>query len=189
MDIVNNKIPRVSELVMLKSKASAIEYITMLADISGISKVATHTHLGVEVWRGLHKLSQDILKTHPEIIDNPAKLIELLISYKKSSERKNIKIKTGVNNAPVTILTAHSSKGLEYDYVFVPHATEDSWILKQKNNYFVFPKEKDEGDTIEFKLADCKANRKKYSPKKLREAQPCKVAWNNIKKIRLHLDV
>jgi ribosome maturation factor RimP len=46
-----------------------------------------------------------------------------------------------------------------------------------------------DGDTIEFKLADCKANRKKYSPKKLREALPYKVSWNHIKKIRLHLDV
>lgn len=46
-----------------------------------------------------------------------------------------------------------------------------------------------DGDTIEFKLADCKTNRKKYSPKKLREAQPYRVSWNHIKKIRLHLDV
>lgn len=46
-----------------------------------------------------------------------------------------------------------------------------------------------EGETIEFKLADCKANRKKYSPKKLRETSPYKVSWQHIRKIRLHLDV
>jgi ribosome maturation factor RimP len=46
-----------------------------------------------------------------------------------------------------------------------------------------------EGETIEFSLADCKLNRKKFSPKKLREAPSYRVPWNNIRKIRLHLDV
>lgn len=46
-----------------------------------------------------------------------------------------------------------------------------------------------EGDKITFRLADCKTNRKKYSPKKLREAEPQTVQWSDIRKIRLHLDV
>lgn len=45
------------------------------------------------------------------------------------------------------------------------------------------------GEVIDFALAECKANKKKYSPKKLREAPSYQVPWNNIKKIRLHLDV
>lgn len=46
-----------------------------------------------------------------------------------------------------------------------------------------------QGEIIDFALAECKANKKKYSPKKLREAPHYQVQWSNIKKIRLHLDV
>jgi len=46
-----------------------------------------------------------------------------------------------------------------------------------------------EGDLITFRLADCKTNRKRYSPKKLREATAEQVSWSNIRKIHLHLDV
>jgi ribosome maturation factor RimP len=46
-----------------------------------------------------------------------------------------------------------------------------------------------EGDTVIFNLADCKLNRKRLSPKKILAAPAYRVEWNNIKKIRLHLDV
>lgn len=46
-----------------------------------------------------------------------------------------------------------------------------------------------EGETIEFSFADCKHNRKKFSPRKLKVMPKVKVAWNNIKKVKLHLDV
>jgi ribosome maturation factor RimP len=46
-----------------------------------------------------------------------------------------------------------------------------------------------EGETVVFQLADCKLNRKRLSPKKISAAPPYRVEWNNIKKIRLHLDV
>ncbi len=46
-----------------------------------------------------------------------------------------------------------------------------------------------EGDSVTFVIADCKANRKKYTPKKLKALPSHRVAWNDIKKIRLHLDV
>jgi DNA helicase-2/ATP-dependent DNA helicase PcrA len=43
-------------------------------------------------------------------------------------------------------MTAHSSKGLEYDYIFLPFATEESWMRRTRVSSFVFPREKDEGD-------------------------------------------
>lgn len=46
-----------------------------------------------------------------------------------------------------------------------------------------------EGDLVSFTIADCKANRKKYTPKKLKALPSHRVAWKDIKKIRLHLDV
>ncbi|AFM13264.1 Ribosome maturation factor rimP [Turneriella parva DSM 21527] len=46
-----------------------------------------------------------------------------------------------------------------------------------------------EGEYVTFNVADCKANRKKYTPKKLKSLPTHRVAWHDIKKIRLHLDV
>ena len=39
-------------------------------------------------------------------------------------------------------------KGLEFDYVFLPYANEESWIRKNRGSYFVFTKTKEEGDEI-----------------------------------------
>jgi len=46
-----------------------------------------------------------------------------------------------------------------------------------------------EGEHVTFQVADCKANRKKYTPKKLKALPSHRVAWQDIRKIRLHLDV
>lgn len=46
-----------------------------------------------------------------------------------------------------------------------------------------------EGEFVTFNFADCKVNRKKYTPKKLKSLPTHRVAWHDIKKIRLHLDV
>lgn len=45
------------------------------------------------------------------------------------------------------------------------------------------------GETMECALADCRANRKKFGPAKLRKQAPFSIEWRNIKKIRLHLDI
>mgnify|MGYP001568902966 CR=1 FL=1 len=45
------------------------------------------------------------------------------------------------------------------------------------------------GEVIDFSFADCKHNRKKFPPRKLKEMAKVQVNWNNIRKIRLHLDV
>ncbi|GAB4432578.1 MAG: ribosome maturation factor RimP [Turneriella sp.] len=46
-----------------------------------------------------------------------------------------------------------------------------------------------DGTTLECALADCKANRKKFGPAKLRKQTPFTIDWHNVKKIRLHLDI
>ncbi len=45
-------------------------------------------------------------------------------------------------------MTAHGSKGLEYDYVFLPYATEESWTSKRHGPSFILPREKDDSDEI-----------------------------------------
>jgi DNA helicase-2/ATP-dependent DNA helicase PcrA len=45
-------------------------------------------------------------------------------------------------------MTAHGSKGLEYDYVFLPYATEEVWMSQRKGNFFLLPGAEAEGDDI-----------------------------------------
>jgi ribosome maturation factor RimP len=66
----------------------------------------------------------------------------------------------------------------------VTFAADDGKILSE-----VLKANSIENETVEFALADCKLNRKRLTPRKLREAPTYKVPWSNIKKIRLHLDV
>jgi DNA helicase-2/ATP-dependent DNA helicase PcrA len=46
------------------------------------------------------------------------------------------------------MMTAHSSKGLEFDYVFMPFAVEESWMPRARSSYFIMPNGKGEGDEI-----------------------------------------
>ncbi len=46
-----------------------------------------------------------------------------------------------------------------------------------------------EENKMECRLADCKANRKKFGPARLRKQTPFTIEWDQIKKIRLHLDI
>jgi len=39
-------------------------------------------------------------------------------------------------------MTAHGSKGLEFDYVFMPYATEEAWIGRPRGSSFVLPEKK-----------------------------------------------
>ncbi len=45
-------------------------------------------------------------------------------------------------------MTAHSSKGLEYDYVFIPYALEEYWMRRPRSAMFALPREKDTSDEI-----------------------------------------
>lgn len=66
----------------------------------------------------------------------------------------------------------------------VTFAAENGKVLSEVVKASAF-----EGETVVFNLADCKLNRKRLTPKKILAAPAYRVEWNNIKKIRLHLDV
>ncbi|WP_369085203.1 3'-5' exonuclease, partial [Streptobacillus moniliformis] len=59
-----------------------------------------------------------------------------------------MKINVGKNTAQTRVMTAHGSKGLEFDYVFLPYALEESWIKKDRSLAFVLPKERESEDDI-----------------------------------------
>jgi DNA helicase-2/ATP-dependent DNA helicase PcrA len=50
-----------------------------------------------------------------------------------------IKVSLGSHDASVVAMTAHGSKGLEYDYVIIPYGTEESWKQRARAQFFVMP--------------------------------------------------
>ncbi len=140
----------IPELVRLQEEithAGGIEYLILASDMSGVSARFSQSPLSAEVWRGIIGLARDIAeRSH---ISDPRVLIRELLAYKKSAESKSIKVGVGDREAKMCVMTAHGSKGLEYDYVFIPYATEESWrVGSVRGSSFVFPREKDEGDKI-----------------------------------------
>jgi DNA helicase II / ATP-dependent DNA helicase PcrA len=143
---IQKQIPAIYELQKEITNTAPIEFLHLASHLSGFTDIASKSPLSVEVWRGVVSLAEDLARTSN--IENPKALIGELLSYKKSAERRTIKINTGQVESQITIMTAHSSKGLEFDYVFLPYATEESWIRKNRGSYFVLPKEKEEDDDV-----------------------------------------
>ena len=143
---IEKEIPILFKIQKKLTDTAPLEFLYLVADLSGFTHMVICSPIGTEVWRGIISLAEDLTKT--EKIEDPKILIEALLAYKKSAERRTIKINTGQALSQITIMTAHSSKGLEFDYVFLPYAVEESWIKKNHNSYFVLPKEKKMDDNI-----------------------------------------
>ena len=143
---IEKEIPAILAMRREMLNSSPLSYLSLITDVSGFAKLASQSPLLVEIWRSIYDLAKDL--TASNHIEDSQKLVVALLNYKKTAEKKNIKIKTSQTFSQINIMTAHGSKGLEFDYVFLPYANEESWIRKNRGSYFVLPKQKEEGDEI-----------------------------------------
>ncbi|MCR4334198.1 MAG: ATP-dependent helicase [Patescibacteria group bacterium] len=134
---LDNKIPILKTIKKEITDDNPLEFIINLAELTGLNKIIAKEPSYVEVWRGITTLSENII--HQGNIQDPKKLMDYLIAYKVSAENKSVKISVGTPDLPIRVMTAHASKGLEFDYVFIPYVTEESWIGKNWGSYFVLP--------------------------------------------------
>jgi DNA helicase-2/ATP-dependent DNA helicase PcrA len=98
------------------------------------------------VWRGIIALSESIIREKE--VSDPQELIENLLAYRLSSKYRTVKVAIGTPDSPIQALTAHASKGLEFDYVFIPHATEEAWVGKPRGASFILPKKQTDASDI-----------------------------------------
>ncbi|MES3004553.1 MAG: ATP-dependent DNA helicase [Patescibacteria group bacterium] len=139
-------IPALDELRSRILSLGAIEFLVYLGEVSGLTELISKRPLSVEVWRSVIALATDIANSRD--IGDAKTLAQVLLDYRLSAEKKIVKIPSGIADSRVVITTAHGSKGLEYDYVFVPYATDESWVGRSHGRSFVLPQEKGEGDEI-----------------------------------------
>ncbi|KKW12688.1 MAG: UvrD/REP helicase [Parcubacteria group bacterium GW2011_GWA2_49_9] len=128
------------------TKAGAITFLVLAGKLSGLDNIAARNPLSAEVWRSIISLAQDLAEQSE--IQSPTELIEVLLAHRKSAEKKSLKISIGQPDSRIHVMTAHGSKGLEYDYVFLPYATKEAWLSHRRGTSFVLPREKGDEDEI-----------------------------------------
>ncbi|MEK7641675.1 MAG: ATP-dependent DNA helicase [Patescibacteria group bacterium] len=117
---------------------SPVGFLIHAADRSGYTSLLVRDPSYVHVWRGIVTLGESIVRDGS--LTDPMKLMEALLAYRLSAESRMVKVTVGAPDVPMQALTAHGSKGLEFDYVFIPYATEEAWVGKTRGSSFVLPK-------------------------------------------------
>ncbi|MES2315001.1 MAG: ATP-dependent DNA helicase [Patescibacteria group bacterium] len=137
---LEKKIPALLHLQRKILNDGALAYIIEAAEMSGFTELVAYDPAYVHVWRGIVTLAESLAREGN--IQNPRELIASLLAYRLSAESKTVKVSVGAPDLPIQAMTAHGSKGLEFDYVFIPYATEESWIGRARGASFILPQKK-----------------------------------------------
>ncbi len=124
----------------------AVAFLVHAAEISGFSTLASRDPAAIHVWRGIVTLAESLAREGN--IQSPLELMKAMLAYRQSAESKTVKVSIGAPDLPISAMTAHGSKGLEFDYVFMPHATEEAWIGHMRGASFVLPEKSTSGNDI-----------------------------------------
>jgi DNA helicase II / ATP-dependent DNA helicase PcrA len=119
------------------ANCNAIQALMNIAELSSYLKLIANDPASVEVWRGIVILSESLIREGN--IQDPMELFKKLLAYRMSAESRSVKVPIGTPDLNVKVMTAHGSKGLEFDYVFIPYASEESWVGRPRGNYFSLP--------------------------------------------------
>jgi DNA helicase-2/ATP-dependent DNA helicase PcrA len=131
------KIPALLQLQRKMLDDGALGFIIEAAEASGFTELVSYDPAYIHVWRGIVALAESLARDSRII--NPKELITALLEYRLSAESKTVKVSVGGPDLTIQAMTAHGSKGLEFDYVFIPYATEEAWIGRARGASFVLP--------------------------------------------------
>lgn len=132
------RLPALERLRGMLSRAGAVDFFILLSEESGFLARAFATREGAEVWRGIIALCD--FAAHEAGRTDAVSVSERIFLYADSKKKIPVRIAAGRDDAAIRVLTAHASKGLEFDYVFVPYAVEESWLGRRRGTPFVLPK-------------------------------------------------
>ncbi len=139
-------VPAITELVSELTERGSLSYLIFVAEKSGLLPLALKSPLSAEVWRGIVALATELSSRN--LADDPRALIQALLAYKVAAESRSVKVLSGSPDADIRIMTAHGSKGLEYDEVIIPFAVEEAWLPRPRSSSFILPRQKTEGDEV-----------------------------------------
>ncbi len=143
---LTEKIPALIHLQRQMLNDGAVGFIVRAAEESGFAGLVACDPIHVHVWRGIVALAESLAREGNVV--SPADLIKAMLAYRLSAESKTVKVSVGAPDLPIQAMTAHGSKGLEFDYVFIPYATEEAWIGRARGSSFVLPKKRSDDHSI-----------------------------------------
>jgi DNA helicase II / ATP-dependent DNA helicase PcrA len=133
-------IPALRKIQSLMMSDGAVGAVIHAAEESGFVKLVSTEPTYMHVWRAIVALSESIARDGG--VRQPLELIKQLLAYRLSAEQRPVKVTVGTPDLPLQAMTAHGSKGLEFDYVFIPYATEEAWMGRNRGSSFTLPKKK-----------------------------------------------
>jgi len=145
-DTLDKKITQLVRLQRKMQEDGAVAFLVHAAEISGFSALASRDPAAIHVWRGIVALAESLAREGN--IQSPLELMKAMLAYRQSAESKTVKVSVGAPDLPISAMTAHGSKGLEFDYVFMPYATEEAWIGHTRGASFVLPEKSTSGNDI-----------------------------------------
>ena len=134
---LGQKLPAISSIQKAMLEDTAIEALIEVAEQSGFTSLVFRQPSFVHIWRGIVTLAQSLSRDGN--IQNPTELFKSMLSYRLSAESKTVKVSVGAPDCQIMAMTAHGSKGLEFDYVFIPYANEEAWVGRSRGSSFVLP--------------------------------------------------
>ncbi|MBU6370510.1 MAG: ATP-dependent helicase [Patescibacteria group bacterium] len=143
---IEEKLSSLQEILRKESDDDPIGFLITAARESGFADLAARDPAYVYVWRGIMTLAETLVRDRALV--SPDDLMRAMLDYRRSAESKAIKISVGAPDAQIRAMTAHGSKGLEFDYVFLPYATEEAWVSRARGAHFVLPKKQAARDDI-----------------------------------------
>jgi len=132
------RVPALAAIRRSMLSESPVGFLIHAASASGYVNVVAANPSHVHVWRGIVALAESLVREGG--IHDPAELMRNMLAYRISAESRTVKVAVGAPDVPFTALTAHGSKGLEFDYVFIPYATEEAWVGRPRGASFILPK-------------------------------------------------
>jgi len=91
---------------------------------------------GARVVRRLYdEIEEMVLRDNLASLSEVGRAFDQLVSHNLSLNAPYIH----VGESAVRVMTAHKSKGLEFDYVFIPHLTDKAWGGRRTTRYFDIP--------------------------------------------------
>lgn len=147
-DVIRD-LPVIAEIREELTERGSLAFLVYAAEKSGLLTTVMKSPANAEVWRGIIALAGELAARDRTYADDPRMLIDALLSYRATAETRSVKVLSGTPDAPIRIMTAHGSKGLEYDEVFLPYAVNESWLTRPKGSSFLLPNQtKNEGDDL-----------------------------------------
>ncbi|HEY4478650.1 MAG TPA: ATP-dependent helicase, partial [Candidatus Paceibacterota bacterium] len=135
---IEKRLPNLIEIRENLLNESSLGALIFIAERSGFIDIISKDPSYIHVWRGIISLAESL--SNSDTVSSPIELMNTMLAYRLGAESRTIKVTVGAPDVSVKAMTAHGSKGLEFDYVFLPYATEEAWISKGRGTSFVLPK-------------------------------------------------